>query len=450
MKKLIYSLALLLAVTLSSCQKDDKQIINPELDIKIEGVTAEKEMLMPLEGTLLLKVDVGNLTNFTVAWSDNGEKVSTEPEYKFTATELGDHKIVVVVNHDGGETMSEITIKVHGKYEHGTFILNEGNMSTENGFLSFITSSGEITGSVYFKENGKSLGAVCQDLYIANGNIYIVCQNGEKMEGEGNFIIADAKTLKRKAAYGSADFQNNSLPTHVAVMGTNVFIRGNSGITLFDEKTSTFKLIPNTQGAAKNSMAVVGDKLFASGGSSMMVLTQKNGEISVESVPCPGRVGAIIKSNDGDIWLACGGSPSTITKVNAKTHEFIEQHNISEVALGLSRRTSPTICAKADTIYMKAEGDSATEIWRHIFGKNETKLMVNVKEHIENGKQGYNAINVNPKTGYVYVNTMKGYGWDFLFNNITIWNFNGDAPLLVKDYKNHTHFPAGIYFTDSF
>lgn len=449
MKRLIYPLTIFLAVLLFSCQKDTPTT-NTTIDIKIEGVTTNENLTLPLGSSLLLKVVSNNATNLSVAWSVNGKEVSTKTEYKFIATELGDHTIIAVVNHNGVETSSEVTIKVHSKYEHGTFILNEGNMTSENGFLSFITPLGEITDSVYYKENGKSLGNTCQDLYIANNNIYIVCQNGEGMDGEGSFIIADAKTLKKKASYSKSNFQNNTLPAHIAVVGSNVFIQGNSGITLFDEKTATFTLIPNTKGAARNNMAVIGEKVFASAGNSMMVLSSKNGEINVETIACAGRVGGIIKSSDNNIWLACGGSPSTITKVNAKTHEFIEQHTISEVDLSSSRRTSPTICAKADTIYMKAEGDRATEIWCHIFSKNETKLMVNVKDHVENGKQGYNAINVNPKTGYVYVNTIKGYGSDFLINNITIWNFNGNTPVLEKDYKNHTHFPAGIYFTDNF
>lgn len=454
MKKLIYSLVLLMAVCVYSCKKDTPivvPVIDPQIAIQVDGGTADKTLTLPQEGSLKLEVIVENSTDFKVTWSDNGKQISTEAVYEFIATELGDHTIsVLVVNHDGGKTSAEITINVHGKYKYGTFILNEGNMTTENGFLSFISPSGEITDSVYYKENGNSLGNVCQDLYIANNSIYIVCQNGESMGGEGSFIIADAQTLKKRVAYGSEYFRENSLPAHVAVIGDNVFIQGNSGITLFNEKTATFTLIPETKGAAKNNMAVVGDKLFASAGNSMMVLSIKNGEVSVDNIACPGRVGGIIKSDDNNVWLACGGSPSTISKINATTLDFMEQHTISEVALGLSRRTSPTICAKADTIYMKAEGDRATEIWRHIFSKNETRLMVDVKTQIENGKQGYNAINVDPKTGYVYVNTMKGYGWDFLYNNTTIWNFAGNTPILVNDYQNHTHFPAGVYFTDSF
>lgn len=183
----------------------------------------------------------------------------------------------------------------------------------------------------------------------------------------------------------------------------------------------------------------------------MLVIETKTGTPQVERVTCPGNIGGIIKSDDGNLWLACGGSPSTITKVDATTHAFIAQHQIAEVALGLSRRTSPTICAKGDIIYMKAEGDRVTQIWRHNFTSNQTKMMVDVSTKLENAKQGYNAINVDPKTGYVYINTNKGYGMDFLINNLSGWDFSvEDAPTMKVNFENHTHFPAGVYFTDSF
>lgn len=336
-------------------------------------------------------------------------------------------------------------------YENGIFVVNEGSAFQEDGFLSFIDPCGNITDSVYYKVNGKCPGNTLQDMYIANGKIYMVAQNGENMDGEGSFIIADARTLKKIAAYPKDKFSNNSWPAHVAVIGNSVFIQGGSGITLFDETAKTFTLIAGTNGATRNNMAVVGTKLFASAGGTMLVIETKTGTPQVERVTCPGNIGGIIKSDDGNLWLACGGSPSTITKVDATTHVFLAQHQITEVALGLSRRTSPTICAKGDIIYMKAEGDRVTQIWRHNFTSNQTKMMVDVSTKLENAKQGYNAINVDPKTGYVYINTNKGYGMDYLINDLSGWDFSvEDAPTMKVNFQNHTHFPAGVYFTDSF
>lgn len=76
--------------------------------------------------------------------------------------------------------------------------------------------------------------------------------------------------------------------------------------------------------------------------------------------------------------------------------------------------------------------------------------MVDAKTMVENANIVYNNIAVHPKTGDVYLNTIKGYGWDFLINNISVFNFDSGTPTLKANYKDYTHFPAGIFFTDNF
>lgn len=451
MKKLSCFLLLLGAVALASCTKEDETPVVPEVKIELPGAASAENLSLPQDGTILLKAAVTNSTDYEAVWSVNGEKVSTEEEFEFVAADLGDNLIRLdVTGQNGQKSSAGMTIEVYGKYKHGTFVVNEGNMTTQNGFISFIAPDGQITDSVYYKVNGAFIGNVVQDMYISGDEIFFVSQNGEKMGGEGCFVIADAATLKKKAAYKASSFSNNGWPAHVAVVGKYAFIQGNSGITLYDRTTETFTLIDGTKGAARNNMAVVGEKVFASAGNDMLVLQIQDGAVKVDKVTCPGRIGGIIKAYDGKLWLACGGSPSTVSRVDPADYSFIEKHDVSEVALGLSRRTSPTICAKSDTIYMKAEGDRATQIFRHIFSQNKTVQLIDMKDELENAKQGYNAINVHPVTGEVYINTIKAYGWDFMINDLSVWDFTKDSPVMKADYQNHTAFPAGVYFTDSF
>jgi hypothetical protein len=107
---------------------------------------------------------------------------------------------------------------------------------------------------------------------------------------------------------------------------------------------------------------------------------------------------------------------------------------------------TPGITAKGDTLYFSGAG---TKIYRHIFSMGSTAFMVNAKTMVENANIVYNNIAVHPLTGEVYLNTIKGYGWDFLVNNISVFNFSNKATLSAN-YKNYTNFPAGIFFTYSF
>lgn len=58
---------------------------------------------------------------------------------------------------------------------------------------------------------------------------------------------------------------------------------------------------------------------------------------------------------------------------------------------------------------------TGTKIYRHIFSKNQTDLMVDAA-NIVTTTSVYNTIAVNPVTGEVYLNTIKGWGNDRLIN----------------------------------
>ena len=110
-------------------------------------------------------------------------------------------------------TADSVNVTVYGKYRDGVFVLNEGNMTSENGFLTFISPKGEVTDSVYYKVNGSSLGNVTQSLFIADKKMYIISQNGNRMNGDGLLVVADAETLKKVAAYND-ELADLSWPTH--------------------------------------------------------------------------------------------------------------------------------------------------------------------------------------------------------------------------------------------
>lgn len=86
----------------------------------------------------------------------------------------------------------------------GVFILNEGNMTTENGSLTYISEDGKIWDDAYKTVNETELGNVAQDMAFYNGKIYVISQNGNmnatgvEFENDGMLVIMDGKTLKKK------------------------------------------------------------------------------------------------------------------------------------------------------------------------------------------------------------------------------------------------------------
>lgn len=440
MKRIIYSILLLLAVTVASCKKDEP-IIDPEVTIEVAGKPSTEGITLPQDGSLVMKANVEKTNDYTVVWRVNGNEVSTENEFTFVATTLGEHTIVVdVLNHDGGKASAQTKISVYGKYKHGTFILNEGNMTSEQGSLLFISPDGTIGDSVYWHVNGSFLGNSAQDLCIADNKMYVISQNGG---GDGMLVVANAETLKKEEGYSKEQMAILSWPTHVAVIGGNAYIRDNKGIYNFDLASKSLTFIEGSKGAAKNRMAVVADKLFVPAGKNIYVI--QKGAI-IHTIALPGTASAVIKSSDNHLWVSCTTAPAHIIKIKPSDHTIVQTNELpTDANVGAGWGGSPAISAKADTIYFS---NATTKIYRHIFNQNKTEYLTDVKEHIQNAGMVYSNLAVHPLTGEVYFCTIKGYGLDYLINNIARFNFSNSTPALTADHKNHTRFPAGVFFTE--
>lgn len=342
-----------------------------------------------------------------------------------------------------------------------TLILNEGNMTTENGSLIYISPDGQVINNIYSLINGKELGNVTQDLFIKDGKMWIISQNGgtnamgNAFQNEGMLVKVDLKTMKKEVAFDNELKDEKGKyklgwPTHLAVLNDqNIFIRDNSGVSHFDSTTGKLTLIEGTSGAEKNRMAVANNKVFVIKKKNLFVFEADKMEI-VKTITFSANVTGIEKSKDDNIWVAVESKPGKFIKLDSKTYKTIQENEVTEGGLSRGWTSTPAFSAKGDTLYYNNGGFT---IYRHIFSQKATKMMVNTKDYVENANIVYNAIGVHPITGDVYINTIKGFGWDFVTNEISVFNFdNPDSSVspYKTGYKNYTRFPAGIFFPANF
>lgn len=424
---------------LSSCSSDNSLQL-PEVNIGSLSKFQDHSVSIPQDEVLSLSAEVkSQLTITKISWKVNGMEKASTAKFDFSASEVGSYKIVLSVTNEDGMTADSVNVTVYGKYRDGVFVLNEGNMTSENGFLTFISPKGEVTDSVYYKVNGSSLGNVTQSLFIADKKMYIISQNGNRMNGDGMLVVADAETLKKIAAYND-ELADLSWPTHVAVVGNDVYLRDNKGVYLFNPITKQLSFIQGTDGALKNAMAVVKDKIFVPGNKAIFVL--QNGAL-VKTITMPGSVSGVIKSSDGNIWASCTTTPAQIAKINSADYTITTNELPADVKISAGWGATPGISAKGDSIYFSNAGP---KVYRHIFSKKQTDFLTDVSPLIEHFGMLYNNLTVNPSNGDIYINTIEGYGLSFLINDITIWSDSGNALKLKSDYQNHIHFPAGTFF----
>lgn len=445
MKKGVLAFGAFVAVAAVSCSKDDTI---PAPEVGLVNVLSQNSVAQ--EDTLVFKVRASG--GSTIAWSVDGKDAAVKDTvFKFVSTDMGEHIVAVTASRSGQQVTAQTNVTVYGKYKYGTFVLNEGNMTTENGSLTFISPLGVVTDSAYFKVNGTELGNVTQDLCIRDNKMYIISQNGQKnavgttFTNDGLLVVANAETLKKEAAYND-ELAILKWPTHVAVLNAqNVLLRDNNGLYRFNTTTKALTFIKGSKSAAKLTMAISNNKVFAAAGTKVYVVEADKDTITY-ALDMKASVSGVVKASDGNIWVSNTGSPAKISKINYRDYSLIKANEIAIGSLSAGFGATPGITAKGDTLYFSGAG---TKMYRHVFSIGSTEFMADAKTMVENANIVYNNIAVHPLTGEVYLNTIKGYGWDFLVNNISVFNF-GSGAAVSANYKNYTNFPAGTFFTWNF
>ena len=107
------------------------------------------------------------------------------------------------IESDGEPLFSQDYYVLDFTHPEGTFVLMEGNMTTENGSIVYFDQHMRCHERVYEEVNDNEIGNVLQDMYMIGGRIYFITQNGRTsstgttFDGDGRFVICDAHTMKR-------------------------------------------------------------------------------------------------------------------------------------------------------------------------------------------------------------------------------------------------------------
>ena len=444
MKKYLGLIALALCMGFTACSDED-DIKAPSYIVNESGDGTVLQF-----DTLYLKVADG-LAGKEYQWTVDGKVVSKASTYKFVQEKAGTYTIQLsLTGEDGGTVQSEMSAEVTPRsFSKGAFVLNEGNRSDKTGVLTYIDEKGTVIDSAYYRVNRTLLGNLCQDMFIANGKIYILSQNGAVNGGEGLLTVADAGSLKKVKVYNDEIKSSLSLPTKLAVVGNNIYIRDSKGLNVFNTSTGEIAALTDIGSVTNNRMVVIGDAVFMIAGSNILVVKDKT---VVKTISAGGTVTGIAKSYDGQLW-ASSKSSNKMMKINPANDYSIDSHELGSYSPDNNYGSAPAFSAVKDELYFcQYPSFTSFALYRHNFASNQTEVVATAQEiqqHIPDAKTYYNSLGVNPQNGYVYLATLKGFGQDYKINDIAVFDFTKSSPL-IHDYKSKNSFPAGVYFTYNF
>nr|WP_311466135.1 DUF5074 domain-containing protein [uncultured Porphyromonas sp.] len=431
-KLLLAGLAGILSLA-TACKKDDpspKPIPTPQPGFTIEAKTTD---LLQFD-TVRLSAQ-GAKADAKLSWVINGKEVAEGKDYAFTQPRVGRYQ-VSLVDKTSGEKVSK-DFSVTARFTSGAFLLNEGNFGNETGTLTYIDASKQfVLDSAYIRVNGTKLGNVCQDMTFANGKVYIISQNGPMNGGEGLLTIADAKTLEKHKVINDANLAKDQ-PTHIAVVHSRIYLRGNSGIYRGTEEGS-FKLIPGTEQANKLRMVTIGELVIATTSTNKLLVIQDEEVKQTFTLP-EGSPSGLALAPDGQLWLSYS-KPNTLAKVSVSASgvKILDKHTTTQ-SLDKQWTATSAIFARANQIFFT---EQSSVIYRHDFSTGETKEIVDVQKVDKQAKMYYNSLGIDPKTGHIYYASFGDYST--YKKNVTLVLDHDGKVLLKREHVNA--FPAGFYF----
>lgn len=490
MKNLFNVMALLATCSLISCSKDN--IPEPEGDSDGNGNETPDELVFKLTGETdgtsphilvsdeqyTLTFQAENMENITTSGLPEDWTVTVDEEkgcmYITTPSEgsgESDATLQITATGTGEQTATEnVDFHYVASFDNpeGAFLLNEGNMTTENGSLIYITPQGYVVDNAYKRVNGTELGNVTQDMYFYDGKIYIISQNGgmnatgESFENDGMLVVADAATLKKVRNFTNEELTGLDWPTHIAVIDEqHVYIRDNKGVWRLNMDDVSLTFVEGSDGAPKSQFAVTNGEVYfplnkeLAGLYKITSATDKVTEVAKLTFwmapTMINRFLGVAATDDGNLWIM-GSSASNANKDGQITLSKLNLNDSSLKQNALSVQPNETynctFAAHGNTIYYA----SGTSIYRASFNPEnmskdpQDEMLVDLSSLDDNARELYNGLSVHPATGHVYVNTIKGVGNFFTTNSI--WEFDFDASLdtPIHRFDNYTHFPAGMFF----
>lgn len=365
---------------------------------------------------------------------------------------------------------------------NGVFVLAEGNMTTENGTLSFIDASGSASNYpaqnwVFGNPSSNAMGNVTQDLFIANNKMYIISQNGNARNGAQHIQILNPTFSSARSYNPNTYFPNGwsgsgATPTHLAVDGNTIFIRTNNGVVTVDttQFASTPVFIGGIVKPSRTRMAMIktnGVKYLYVGSEQGNVYRINTSTKAVTSIPVQGKVAGMVavrRNNNATQYVYAlsivSGTQAKLYKISGDvvTQPPYEINAPFDAGLMIP---SVGLCCYAggtqDILYFRSNGWNPTKIYKYETETGMVSDQYTVPAGIDpNAQIIYGDLAVDQRNGDLYFGYVGNWGNYQTINGVA--RLRGGNASSIQEYKAgstginqiDTRFTSAIYFTREF
>jgi hypothetical protein len=299
-------------------------------------------------------------------------------------------------------------------YDHGVFILNEGNFTESDGSLSFLDlDSLKIKNNVFEKVNDRPFAGVLQSMRFFDGNAYLIDQLGriEVVRDEDMvsvFSVSSGFDIPRYfAGYGNRGYITDWGPYD------GNFASNESTIEVYD-LTAMTPLTAIETASRPEDIRIVGGKIYVANSATNIVsiydVTDNSliNELEVSTGPV-----RFVQDKNENLWVICTGAYITTGALNGISTESDSLIFNLDLA-GYSPGGPMAINGQGDVIYFLSETynpDFSTVNTMYsvdLIYNDLEPVRVELPEEVVSGSNWY-GLGIDPLTGIIYVADAAGF-----------------------------------------
>lgn len=425
-KGLGYAALLALPMLVTSCDE------NEEFQSPVIRWDLPSDTIMALNDQLTLSPDVHSVdTAAAYLWSVDGNQVSTDKNYVFTATETGSHLIALTVTDKGGISQKQIKVEVR-KYYGGFYMINEGSYGYHNASFNYFKNDSALF-ATYDKflaaHSDITLGATGVVGSLRGKDFYILSK------GEPYLTKLDAITMTQTATLNLSNGASLYSPCNMCFL--------NDGSMIMTTYRGAYKVNPETMTVTDTittnkttDVVLKGDYLY------MLVKDSVNIYKTSDLTPVVANVakattGFAVTGNT--VWAANG---SDLLKIEGENVTVVTLPDGYEVYNDSWAYRPTTLQASKDgksLLFVKNDGwSSKLAACYHIAENKVTDFLKSTDEFSFYGA----GIQVDPNNGDVY---LIYTGDNYMNNRIIVTNAEGQ-PKDTLNYSGEYWFPSSLVF----
>ncbi|MEG2337132.1 MAG: DUF5074 domain-containing protein, partial [Bacteroidales bacterium] len=316
----------------------------------------------------------------------------------------------------------------------------------------------------------ESLGATTQFGTIYGDNFYFVSKQaadgGDQIHGGGRLVVADAKTLKKKASFDTLG--NGDGRSILGINEKKAYLGTSNGIYIFDIDSLRIKgkiKMPHIDSSLYKgqigTLLHIGDFVFACKQGVGILVLDANADSLLCTIACE-KIGTIVQSLDGSLWASAYSDG--LWRINPYTFVVEEKREIPEhawIPASWGAWASSLLCAshQSNSLYWaKMNGSSLTSFGKKIYkydieNPNLDSAFYELTRVSTEGKAEVfygSALNIDPLNDRLVITTTQdGFSSNYQNNWVHFVNASTGQLIEIKTLDPYYWFPAMSVFPDN-